>query len=479
MKMRSERITVKKCFSNSQEDKSVVIKKSALIQYTLLYLMMVFNGGIMYTVLMSELPSVITILMYAIVAFGFLSYLFKRSKYGNPYCIIITVILTASVVIVRYISGGVGIAALVEYLTCIMLPFLALCVDKNRFVERVIDAVCLFAVISVVCYFVQIAAPEVLQSVLKPFNSSFSYNDWSAAAYGGNAVKRFYMAWGRLFFTMREQEMTRNLGIYTEPGNYQIVLNSAMYMLLFVPTMQRYSIKQFKRRFFVLSSAVLTCQSTSGYLILFALILCYFLGLNKMSEMSAAKGTISAMVFVAIGILVVDYFIRGSGSLLNHAFFSKLFSDGSIDVNASTGYYRIGSIATAFATMLSHPFGVGFDRLFSNLQNNFTGAAGGALASFGAALGMIPFISTILWHIRPIVRNRRVEKSAKVAFVILFLQATMAQSKVFYPFIVAIVLIFEIERGSGTFAYGIETKHTGYNDSNVNEDEIFYSRVKG
>lgn len=55
----------------------------------------------------------------------------------------------------------------------------------------------------------------------------------------------------------------------------------------------------------------------------------------------------------------------------------------------------------------------------------------------------------------------------------------MAQSKVFYPFIVAIVLIFEIERGSGTFAYGIETKHTGYNDSNVNEDEIFYSRVKG
>lgn len=123
MKMRSERITVKKCFSNSQEDKSVVIKKSALIQYTLLYLMMVFNGGIMYTVLMSELPSVITILMYAIVAFGFLSYLFKRSKYGNPYCIIITVILTASVVIVRYISGGVGIAALVEYLTCIMLPF--------------------------------------------------------------------------------------------------------------------------------------------------------------------------------------------------------------------------------------------------------------------------------------------------------------------------------------------------------------------
>ena len=173
----------------------MVIKKSALIQYTLLYLMMVFNGGIMYTVLMSELPSVITILMYAIVAFGFLSYLFKRSKYGNPYCIIITVILTASVVIVRYISGGVGIAALVEYLTCIMLPFLALCVDKNRFVERVIDAVCLFAVISVVCYFVQIAAPEVLQSVLKPFNSSFSYNDWSAAAYGGNAVKRFYMAW--------------------------------------------------------------------------------------------------------------------------------------------------------------------------------------------------------------------------------------------------------------------------------------------
>ena len=118
-----------------------------------------------------------------------------------------------------------------------------------------------------------------------------------------------------------------------------------------------------------------------------------------------------------------------------------MFNDGSLDVAASSGYWRLGTIGTAIVLMITHPFGAGFDTTFSTIQGQLAGSAGGALMAFGAALGIIPFIATIVWHIKPIIRDRRLDIPAQVAFAIMYFQISFAQTKVFYPFLVAIAVL--------------------------------------
>ena len=81
------------------------------------------------------------------------------------------------------------------------------------------------------------------------------------------------------------------------------------------------------------------------------------------------------------------------------------------------------------------------------------GSAGGALMAFGAALGIIPFFATIIWYIYPVVRSSSLTVAAKITFMILFFQSVMAQSKVFYPFIVCISIWLLVNRKNDHLKY--------------------------
>ena len=422
----------------------MIIKINAVKQYILIYLMMFFNGSVLYTVLQKDMSLELSIITYLIIGCTIIAFFVKKKKFGNQYCMIITIVLLFSVIFVRYTVGGVGLLVLVDYLTCIMVAFLAVCIDKDNFATRMINVVYYFAAISFICYIIQIISPNILQLILKPFQSTFAYNDWSAAEYGGGVVQRSFIAWGKLFYTMREGEMARNMGIFTEPGNFQIVLNCAIFLLLFLPELYKYDEKQLKRRFVVIVTALLTCQSTSGYLILLVFIIAFFVSGNYYKDMSAVRRIIAILIFIALGVLVMDYNIRGNESLLNTALFSKLFDSGSIDLATSTGYWRLGSIGTAALVMLRYPLGAGFDITLSTIQNQLAGSAGGALMTYGAALGILPFIITIVWFTRPVIRDRRLNIPAKIGFIIMFLQSCMAQSKVFYPYLVSIVILIVV-----------------------------------
>ena len=430
----------------------MIIKKSALIQYALIYLMMIYNGGVLYYAIQGEQPIYNQVISYAIILLGFIAIPFNKKKYSNQYCLYISLILAIGIIVVRYMVGGVGLSVLVEYLSCIMMAFLAVCVDKNMFSTRMINVVYYFAGLSVVCYLIQLFSPDILKTVLTPFNSTFSYNDWSAAAYGGSAIRLSYTAWGKLFFTMREGEMTRNLGIFTEPGNYQIVLNCALFLLLFLPQFYLFDRKQIRRRFIVITLTVLTTQSTSGYLILLSYCIAFFF-VKKYENLTNIRKTILGSLFFAAILLVLDYNIRGNESLLYTALIGKLFSDGNVDITASTGVWRLGTIGTSVLIMITHPLGAGFDDTFSTIQQQLAGAAGGALMAFGAALGVIPFFATIIWHIRPVIKSSNLITAAKIVFMILFFQSTMAQSKVFYPFIVSIVILLVVNRRNNCLEY--------------------------
>ena len=163
--------------------------------------------------------------------------------------------------------------------------------------------------------------------------------------------------------------------------------------------------------------------------------------MKKNRVLSRLKRILIEFGIVICIILIIDMSFRGNQSLLSTAIFNKLFdSSGSFGVDNSTGIWRIATINTSIDLMLSNPLGIGFDNAYTYIQFILSGAAGGALMFFGASLGIIPFISVLIWVLTTIVVTRRITLSAKFAYIFLYFNIEFAQSKVFYPFLIMIPL---------------------------------------
>ena len=432
------------------------ISKSAVYQYILIYLMLVFNGTNLYQQASINAPSTLTLVQVAIIIVFCLYSLHKKAKGTCAYPLILFAFLLVSTVIVRYTAGGVGLQVMLEYGSHIFLVYLAIIANTNKFIERTIKVVTFFAVISIIGYIIQLLSPSILQKLLTSYASIFNDSDWST----GERILINKRVWGIIFFSMREGELQRNIGIFTEPANYQIVLNVTLFMLLFFQKYLSYDLRKIIKVFFLLSIALITTQSTSGYIVYFAILLIYILS-NKRNSDSSFAGTLKRNILLLVGIgiclLGIDFLVNNQRSILYTVAISKLIgNNGTFDLNAGSGYYRMVTIESCFNLMIKNPFGVGFDTANMVTKNIVSGAAGGAFITFGAAYGLIPFIVVLLWIFLPVIKNIQMSIPIKILFVFMFLEIGMAQSKVFYPFLISIPLIQYIHDNSNLSQHNID-----------------------
>ena len=432
------------------------ISKSAVYQYILIYLMLVFNGTNLSQQASINAPSTLTLVQVAIIIVFCLYSLHKKAKGTCAYPLILFAFLLVSTVIVRYTAGGVGLQVMLEYGSHIFLVYLAIIANTNKFIERTIKVVTFFAVISIIGYIIQLLSPSILQKLLTSYASIFNDSDWST----GERILINKRVWGIIFFSMREGELQRNIGIFTEPANYQIVLNVTLFMLLFFQKYLSYDLRKIIKVFFLLSIALITTQSTSGYIVYFAILLIYILS-NKRNSDSSFAGTLKRNILLLVGIgiclLGIDFLVNNQRSILYTVAISKLIgNNGTFDLNAGSGYYRMVTIESCFNLMIKNPFGVGFDTANMVTKNIVSGAAGGAFITFGAAYGLIPFIVVLLWIFLPVIKNIQMSIPIKILFVFMFLEIGMAQSKVFYPFLISIPLIQYIHDNSNLSQHNID-----------------------
>ena len=247
-------------------------------------------------------------------------------------------------------------------------------------------------------------------------------------------------------FTMDERHITKNLGIYSEPGGYQIVLNSAIYVLLYMRSFLSIDEVKIRHILSVLIVAIITCQSTTGYLGLGVLLIGHLF--TKQREAISQRRKIRLTIFIVTILLGVDYLFNGQESLIGSVVLSKIFGNGNIlDLSGSTGIYRIGSIVASVTCMVQNPLGVGYDNINRIVQNNFAGSAGAILMITGAALGVTALLVFIGWTISPILRSENISKVAKVVFILIWMNTALAQSEEIYTGIIFIPMILtEIDR---------------------------------
>lgn len=269
--------------------------------------------------------------------------------------------------IMPIIYGSYNIKQMIIMLAAWCIGYLfTLFVPYQEFKEVYLSIIRFLAVYSLVTFVLGIILPgviEILPTIEK--NGTTYYNVLFSVVSGSNFV-------------------TRNFGIFWEPGAFSIYLNVALYLELFE---NKFNIK----RVALLAITVLTTVSTLG-IVCMVILFAAFLTTDKEVSSSRVKGLV--VTAGALGLIVLIIY---GGDYIYHAF-NKLDMSGTT-INESTAV-RINAIVYPGSAFLENPIlGVGYDD-YLFIQQRFcqemaTCSFINWLCLFGLVGGLIPIIGCI------------------------------------------------------------------------------------
>ncbi|OPJ62709.1 hypothetical protein [Clostridium oryzae] len=411
---------------------TIRMKYRPIVQYSLIYFMLIINQSQLYKMYIQQYNYFLVVLAACLLVF------IRRSS--KQYTTLFLLILLDSILFVRIFVGGIGLSAWANWAIKILAALLAVIYDRDKFIIRYIRTVVILAIISIIGFSIQMIAPNILKSFLMCYNSSWHYNVWLSS----NSYRTYsFKGYGLFLYTFIDNGNMRNIGIFTEPGVYQMVLNSAILLLLFFCDKVSISSKRRIQYFLILMLTIILCQSTTGYIGFVGNILVLYLLRQK--NYKELRASVLSLVAAVVMFLVIDLIVRGNGSMIYSVVISKISKSGSIDLNVSTGRYRLGTIYICIKTILEHPLGVGADGLQIILNTIQTGYVAASILTIGAMLGIIPFIFILTWLFYPIIVSHE-SISIKILIVFLYFNTALAQSSPFYPSLVIIPILFQTYR---------------------------------
>lgn len=381
------------------------------IHYVLIYLLILIPGS---TLFQKIIPFSFKAILFLL--FLFLSVILK--KYRNKYVFFPIIVVCFFGVLVRAISGGIGVSAIIDIILPILVLNIAYNYNKKAFLTRFVNLSTIFFSISLLFFVIQLLNRNFFsEPVFKRFYSqSIGTYPWQTDYYGN----------GFILFSTYDIHPERNCGIFTEPGVYQIIINSCLCILLFFSKELLISKKKINLYIIISILTLLSSQSTTGLIglaIIFIMYTCFYKYKNK----KISKYFLSTMIVLFI-ILLIDFGVRKNNSILYANFFEKIFNNGKIDFDNGTGQYRIGTMEIAINSIMKNPLGVGYDNF--NKLNDISNAGAGFF-TFGAVFGIIPFMFIIFWLIYPYFKKKNI--FFLILFLLLFFNTAMAQTYFLYP----------------------------------------------
>lgn len=411
------------------------VSKKAILQYLMLYVMLIFCQTHVYRL---YIRSNLTIHVGLVILFLIIDVVNFRKKTKRPF--LMCAFLLAMVIGVRFINGGVGIDFWAEMAAKILITYIAILIDPEQFLTRFVKIITFFAAISIVGWLQQIAGLNIMQKIGMVNNDFYTTVTWDKG-YVEETQRKIY---GLLFYVTTDVEIKRNMSIFTEPGIYQMVLNAAIFVVAFCNKLIELNPKEIKKYFLILTIALITTQSTSGYFGYAVIVLGILL--TRSTDTRRIKRYIYIILVVGFVVLLGDYSVRGNDSLIYKALLSKVFSSqGDFSLSASTGVYRYEMIGMALLAMAMNPFGMGYEAWAKFYRLNSIADAGGYPFIIGAVIGIVPLFVSLWWIFSPLkyMKNKWVEI---VVFLFLYFNTAMAQTSAFYPAIIFLPVFLDIMR---------------------------------
>lgn len=397
-------------------------RKTVIAQYLLIYIMYIIPGSCLFAKYLTGNMKYLALLGL----YGWL--IVMKRKYRSAYSLYFVVLFLISTIFTRiYTGGGAGVSTLFQFVVGVLSTQIAIYCDKEHFLSRWIKLVTFFAAISIVFWAVFYAVPSLADS--------YPGLPFITGTEGTKGYERILPGKGVFLYSYLKRHPTRNCGLYTEPGVHQIVLNMTLYILLFWQDRLDFrSNRQYRRYVAIILGALVTCQSTTGYLG-FVMTMAVFLLSSSRAEKKfrGIKAFMVAAVALALIVLLVDYMVRAEESILYTQFIYKLFGDSSGELNISegTGQYRTGTIMVCLDVMSKYPLGVGYDR-FTLMRDSYgEGLVAASLMQFPAVFGIIPWVILLGLILTPVFLRQKL--SLALLYTALFVNTTLAQTDLIYP----------------------------------------------
>lgn len=402
-------------------------KTVAVAQYCLLYFSLLSGQSYLVDYYLQNMVPIVGALLLLICCMIPRFWYFRNMAYLAFVCFL-------SVMVGTYV-GGVGLGVFLKLASSILLISSAATLDIDAFPRRMVRIVVIFAAISVLVYLARLAIPGFYYLLpLKSFESQGTYYNMGAYASVPYTTK------GTLLFSVREGEI-RNIGIFTEPGVYQGVLNGTLFYLLFLRSKLQIGLREVTVSCVLIFAALLTCGSTTGYVTFLVLLTCFMLSI----EVDGGRSIKSRLVLLAVallGVVIIDYILRGADSFLSANVIDKIFigSSGSADLSEGNSGARLKSVIACCELLSRHPLGVGFDMVQAYKPAD---AVGAGLFVYTAALGLPFFAATIWWLLAPF-SSGKLGMPAIIAFIVMFAYFTFSQVLIISPVIVSIPIYLSI-----------------------------------
>lgn len=342
--------------------------RTAFIQYLYIYVMMSSAGMALPSYMGNDKFIILVFLMGVFYVF------FKPSarRLQNSYLTFIGAFFMSMLLIVA--SSTLSIGTTFSITSILLIVYASFKIDVQHYIQRLIKLIYYIAFISIIIFAVTKTLGFGVSAVLYPFlYPSFSQDE--IYSYGGFIYRFVFL------------HSERNCGPFGEPGQYQCVLSVALYFVLFRSYL--FTEKERFRYLLVFFVALLTTLSTSGYIAMAIIVICFLLqSKNKIDR--RAK-------YLFWGILICSIFFFSYTDLgqdfMNTAVYDKIYNEGQIDLSNKSGGARTESISGVLMTIANDPatlWGVGYDRLN---DMGLEGCAG--LLFLLLAIGIMPY--SILW----------------------------------------------------------------------------------
>lgn len=404
----------------------VHINKQKILQYLMLLLLLYWHDSGLKFIIGRDTFDTFVIFICIFV-------LFIRKKQLSKTAFAFIFCITLNIVLVRLLSGGVGLQILLHFTSAILVCYSAYEIDKEKFIQRFVKLVIFYSIISLLMWGITLINRQLFQNfTLLSYVPYYDKIYSSALNYELTPVEYF----GGIFYVLRN-EISRNTGIFNEPGLYSIVVSIALILVLFYPEQISKSPKKISRYTIILLVTIITIQSTTGFLSVICIVCGYIFSKNLNYKL---RFKFIGLVITIIIFLGVDFVFNQMDSLLGTIILSKISITSNGISLIGTGSARASTIEIVLENLGNHLFGIGYDKTY-NLLNMYgkDSADGAALVSDLMALG-IQWGIILFYFVIMQAYKHKINILCFVIFVLIYINITLGQSDVLYPSLLILTL---------------------------------------
>lgn len=340
-------------------DKFVIkFNSKAIIQYIYIYMMIEFVGGRVYTVIGQAAYGLIIFILGFIFCINHKNITYNDKKI-KIYMYIVFWGLSCTAI---YTFGNLSIYTVFTTISKFLIVYMAVAKDRIGFLNRFLNLTYILSITSLIIYGItMVIGYEKLAPIYTNLYEIKNGTGWMGSTYG------------LFLIVFNLMDPTRNAYMFGEPGEYQMLIVVALYLVLFKGN----NLEQKKRMKYLIIFLItlLTIQSTTGFISFSVMVLVLLAQSNKI----AGKKIKSIFVILFVGLGIYMLVTPQDANFIYKSVFNKILdSSGNIDLTVSTGVARVWPIERYFVWIKESPlkalFGVGYSGLANTSIGEYTTA---------------------------------------------------------------------------------------------------------